>query len=252
MALSLVPPLPSAVTTAARLSAGGAGGTAFSGVLAAAADAPLHEVAPAAAGDGAAALGFALGLTSLWRAAPLIAWIAPEHSLHEDGALSGAGAAQYGLLLEDLIAVRTRTQADALWAAEETLCVPGAIAVCTIGAGKKPLDLTASRRLLLAAERHGSHCLLLRMDVLTPSAAWTRWRIAPAPSRAAARELGAPAFAAALTRQRAGRAGLSWILEWNAHERAFSERRGRPAALDFDLVQAAGDGPAAARGGRAH
>jgi protein ImuA len=48
--------------------------------------------------------------------------------------------------------------------------------------------------------------------------------VAPAPSDAAPRELGPPAFSLELTRNRAGPAGARFIVEWNAHERRFAER----------------------------
>ncbi len=104
------------------------------------------------------------------------------------------------------------------------------------------LDLTASRRLALAAEKSGTALFLLRSGAEpVPSAAETRWRVAAAPSRALpANAPGAPVFAIELLRQRSGPSGLSWQLEWNRDRRIFTEaasgdlvsvpRRGSPAA----------------------
>jgi len=189
---------------------------------------PLHEIGPAAAGADAAALGFALGLAAAWAGPAGIVWVGEESAFAEEGAPYPAGLVQYGVSLGGLIVARARKREDALWAAEQALAATGAIVLCALGAQGKPLDLKASRRLLLFAERHRARCLLL-MPENGPSAAWTRWRIAPGESNAMPDELGAPAFCAELTRNRAGPAGSSFILEWKAQERRFSERDERAA-----------------------
>src|SRR5690606_9916950 len=128
--------------------------------------------------------------------------------------------------------VRASKREEVLWAAEQGLSAPGAVVICALGARGRPLDLKASRRLLLFAERNRSRCLLVR-PLAEASAAWTRWRVSPAPSAAAARELGAPAFSVELARSRAGPAGAVFTLEWNADVRRFDERdvaRDRSAA----------------------
>jgi protein ImuA len=206
---------------------------------------PLHEIGPAGPGSEAAALGFALALTANWAGSAGVFWAGEETAFAEEGAPYPAGLAQYGFPLERLIVVRAKKREDALWAAEQALAASGAIVICALGGRGKPLDLKASRRLLLFAERARSRCLLL-MPENGPSAAWTRWRVTPAQSSAEAGELGAPAFRAELTRNRAGSAGSSFILEWNAHERRFAER-----ALAGDLSAALADGSADPRGARA-
>jgi protein ImuA len=206
---------------------------------------PLHEVGPAGAGFEAAALGFTLALAGSWAGLAGVFWTGEEAAFAEEGAPYPAGLAQYGLALERLIVVRARKREDALWAAEQALAATGAIVICALGAQGKPLDLKASRRLLLFAERARSRCLLLTPEN-GPSAAWTRWRIAPAESDAEAGELGPPAFRAELTRHRGGPAGSSFTLDWNAHERRFAER-----ALAGDLSAALTDGSADPRRARA-
>jgi protein ImuA len=187
--------------------------------------APLHELTPAGPGAEAAVLGFGLALAAQWASPAGLIWVGEQSAFAEQGAPYPPGLAQYGLDLSRLIVVRANKREDALWAAEQGLAATGAVVVCALGRGKA-LDLKTTRRLLLFAERNRARCLLLR-PLEEASAAWTRWRIAPAPSAAHARELGAPAFHATLVRNRAGPAGQSFILEWNAHACALQERTER-------------------------
>ncbi|GAM98888.1 error-prone repair protein ImuA [alpha proteobacterium U9-1i] len=160
-------------------------------------------------------------------------WAGEEGLFAEDGAPYPPGLAQFGLDPAKLIVIRAQKRDEALWAAEQGLAASGAVVICALSDRGKPLDLKATRRLLLFAERNNSRCLLLR-PLTDASAAWTRWAVAPAPSDAAPRELGAPAFNLELTRNRAGPAGARFIVEWNAHERRFAERN----ALARDLSAA--------------
>jgi protein ImuA len=217
----------------------------FAEARAAGACAPLIEARPAGPGDGPAALGFALA----WAAGVsdrLILWAAPEQNFAEDGALCAEGFAQFGVSLENFICVRTRAQTDALWAAEEALKLTGALVICTIAPARKALGLTPARRLLLAGEKSGAQCLLLRMDAPSASPAWMGWRITSAPSQGEERELGPPTFSAELARYRAGPAGQTWLMQWNAHDHAFTER-----PLDGDLAAAPEHGSPHPRPGRA-
>lgn len=206
------------------LSEGPAQDDGFAGKLATMAGQPLHEIGPVGAGFEAAALGFTLALAAKW-AGPSAAvfWAGEDAAFAEEGAPYPVGLAQYGLPLDRLIVARARKREDALWAAEQALAATGAIVICALGAQGKPLDLKTSRRLLLFAERYSSRCLLL-MPENGPSAAWTRWRIAPAQSDAEPDELGLPAFRAELTRSRGGPSGACFTVEWNAHECRFMER----------------------------
>ncbi len=199
---------------------------------------PLHEIGPAGAGFEAAALGFTLALAASWAGSAGIFWTGEDATFAEEGAPYPVGLGQYGLALDQLIVARAKKREDALWAAEQALVATGAVVICGLGAQGKPLDLKASRRLLLLAERYSSRCLLL-MPENGPSAAWTRWRVASAESNAEPDELGPPAFRAELTRNRGGSFGSSFIVDWNAHERSFVER-----ALARDLSAAHQDGSA--------
>jgi protein ImuA len=183
---------------------------------------PLHELSPAGPGAEAAALGFALGLAASWAGSAPIVWAGEEGVFAEEGAPYPPGLAQFGLELGRLIVVRAGKREEALWAAEQGLGLPGAVVICALGARGRALDLKTTRRLLLFGERNRARCLLVRPR-MEASAAWTRWCVAPAPSVAETRELGAPAYALDLIRSRAGPAGVRFMVEWNAHARAFNE-----------------------------
>jgi len=132
----------------------------------------LHEILGTETGW-AAAVGVAASLgAGLPRQGPVL-WC-----LADDG-LYGPGLARLGLAPDRLILVRARRPADLLWAMEEGLKTPGLVAVL---GEPKSLDLTASRRLQLAAEGSGVTGLVLRRDQAGSSVAVTRWRVAPAPS----------------------------------------------------------------------
>jgi protein ImuA len=207
----------------------------FNGLTAAMASQPLHEFCPASPGAEAAVLGFGLGLAASWAGQAGVFWVGEEEVFAEEGAPYPPGLAQFGLDPARLIVVRAAKREECLWAAEQALSAPRAVVLCTLGARGRALDLKATRRLLLFAERHHARCLLVR-PLADASAAWTRWHISPAPSQAEERELGPPAYALELIRNRAGPAGARFTIEWNAHARAFTERdvaRDRSAA-SFD------------------
>jgi len=199
---------------------------------------PLHELCSAAPGAETAALGFSLGLAASWCGRAGIIWAGEEGVFTEDGAPYPLGLAQFGLDPAKLIVVRCAKRDEALWAAEQGLTASGAVVICALAGRGKPLDLKATRRLLLFAERHHARCLLVR-PLAEASAAWTRWRVAPAPSRAEERDLGPPAYALDLVRSRGGPAGARFIVDWNAHDRVFAQRD-----MARDLSAASGDGPA--------
>jgi len=210
----------------------------FAGVAAAMAGQKLHELCPAGPGAETAALGVALGLAAAWVGAAEVFWASEAGVFAEQGAPYPPGLVQFGLDPAKLIVVRADKREEALWAAEQGLAAPGAVVICMLGARGRALDLKATRRLLLLAERNGARCLLVR-PLAEASAAWTRWRVAPAPSAAAAGELGPPAYALELMRNRAGPAGARFIVEWNADACCFAERE-----LARDRVAASFNGPA--------
>jgi protein ImuA len=144
-----------------------------------------------------------------------------------------------------LIHVAAKKAEDMLFALEEglrcrdLLCVIGELA-----GNPKALGLTASRRLSLAAEKHGVPLFLVRHDARRDlSSARMRWEVRSAPSRhprwnpAAP---GAPAWRAELFRARAHTEG-QWILHDDGTNLA-AEREIPAATPDHgDLARAAGD-----------
>jgi len=177
----------------------------------------LNEIAPAEHRDGPAAFGFASALAAValgLRRGPAVL-VATRRALEDFGRPYGHGLAQLGLAPSRLLIVETRSHKDALWALEDTLRSDAHAAV-VVGAIAGSLDLTASRRLNLAAALHRIPLLLLRKPAAVgTSAAATRWRIASAP--AARDRFGAfagPRWGVALERCRNGRPG-QWLIEWN-------------------------------------
>jgi protein ImuA len=208
----------------------------FAGLAAAMAGQPLHELCPAGPGAEAAALGFSLGLAASWAGEAGVIWAGEDGVFAEDGAAYPPGLVQFGLDPRRLILVRAPKREECLWAAEQALAASGAVVICALAGRGRALDLKATRRLLLFAERNHSRCLLVR-PLAEASAAWTRWRVSSAPSQAEERELGPPAYALELLRNRAGPAGARFTIEWNAHARRFDH-------LARDRSAASEDGPA--------
>lgn len=115
-----------------------------------------------------------------------------------------------------LIHVAAKSAEDALFALEEGLrCRDLAFVIGELAGNPKALDFTASRRLSLAAERHGTPLWLVRLDAARDlSSARLRWeaRAAPSqPSRWDPHAPGTPAWHAELFRARAHPPG-QWIL----------------------------------------
>jgi protein ImuA len=144
-------------------------------------------------------------------------FIAARRALSDFGAPYGHGLVQLGLDVGRLILIEieTDTDKDALWAIEETLR-SGARPAVVAGALAGGLNLTASRRLNLAAAPQRTPLVLLSgAKAAGANAAVTRWRIAAAP---AARDrfgaLADPRWHIALERSRIERPG-AWLIEWN-------------------------------------
>jgi protein ImuA len=193
----------------------------------------LHEIFGAGPDeeDGAAAAGFiaeivgrigAFAADSLQEqqkiAGGLVLWCLKHRDLY------GPGLAEHGLDPAGIALVRAPRDDDLLWALEEGLRTPGVAAVVgEIGR----LPMVAGRRLQLAAERAGIPALALRRwrtgaeaetERTRPSAAVTRWRIAPLPSLRDTDEpelqglIGRPRWRVELLRCRGGEPA-EWITE---------------------------------------
>ena len=202
----------------------------------------LHEVAGAGADreQAAAAAGFtALWLARLQAKGPVL-WIVRAASRTALD-LYAHGLRQLALDPDRLILVAARKDDEALWTMEEGLKARALGAV--LGEIGK-LDLTASRRLQLAAEASGVTAFVLRRwrlmeqaerEAAQPIAAITRWRIAALPAEGGMR------WKVELARCRGGRPN-TWILET-----ADGSDRLHAAPLSGDLAEVLGHGsPAAA------
>lgn len=123
-----------------------------------------------------------------------------------------------------LIHVAAHSAQDALFALEEGLrCRDLTFVLGEIAGNPRTLDLTASRRLSLAAEKHGTALWLVRLDARRDlSSARMRWQVRAAPSlpsRWNAQAPGSPAWHAELFRARSHPPG-AWVL--NALRDGFS------------------------------
>lgn len=219
----------------------------------------LHEVL---AEGGEAGTGFALALLAriagrtgkiLWCGASLRG---PE--------LYGPGLAAHGLDPAQVIFARTAPGPETLWAMEEGLRCQALAAVL---GEVEAIDLTATRRLQLAAERGGVTALALRRRPrrptlagmasagaghgleprgLEPSAATTRWRVAPMPG---GEDRTTRRWRVDLVRCRGG-APRDFVLEWSHAGKSHAGKShagkdpaaGGFAAGDLAASAAAGDG----------
>lgn len=218
------------------------------------AQAALHEIYAASEGDGAAAAGFALLLAlRCQRTGPLV-WLREDRACR-NGRLYGLGLAELGFDPARLLLVQAPETLALLRAgADAVACAAVAVVIIEPWGKAAALDLTATRRLALAAARSGVLTLLLRSGEPGPSAAQSRWGIKAAPSAAlpifgadaalltfgadapgapalsgeaalptfGADAPGAPAFDISLLRHRSGIAGFEARMEWNRDRRVFA------------------------------
>ena len=213
-----------------------------------------------ASGRDAAGVGLALALAqdALRMAVPDPAADTPDHRpflwVQDKAALRLSGRPYLpGLPAEirhRLIHVAATTPEDALFALEEGLrCRDLAFVIGEIAGNPRALDFTASRRLGLAAEKHGVPLWLIRLDARHDlGASRMRWRVEAAPSpspRWNAHAPGTTTWAAELFRAHTYQPG-KWILRDDGPA-LVAQPYTNPAAPDHgDLVHGAGDRPLAA------
>ena len=189
--------------------------------------ASLHEFYAAAPADGACVTGALLALARMGSGTSPILWVRHEGVDRELGALYAPGMAELGVDPGRVTLVRARDAAAALQAGlEGARCAALGVAVIELWGEAKALDLTASRRLALAARSSGALVLMARIAAAPqPSAAESRWSIRAAPSRAlAANAPGDPAFSFTLLRHRGGLIPGEWHLEWSRDQNRFASR----------------------------
>lgn len=174
----------------------------------------LHEVLGfgAAEEEAAEGAGFLAGILARLEPGRLVLWCARRGDLHAPGLM------RHGLAPERLILARPQSETDVLWAMEEGLKC-GALAA--VVGEVNSLPLAASRRLQLAAETGGIAAFALRRPMRSlpvggealPTAAVTRWRVAPCPSRLTDEPgIGRPLWLVELLRCRGG-VPARWIVE---------------------------------------
>ncbi|HRJ70090.1 MAG TPA: hypothetical protein PK812_10820 [Beijerinckiaceae bacterium] len=186
--------------------------------------AACHEFYAAQEADGIAGLGAILALRKTNHARSVLLWVRPATLSGEVGQVSPAGLAEYGQDPAAMVLVRVKDVRQALKAGlEGARCTALGSVLIELRGDAKSYDLTASRRLALAAKASGASVLLLRFSARPcPSAAETRWLVQAAPSRAlAANAPGHPAFDLTLLRARSGRQGLCYRVEWNRNVCSF-------------------------------
>ena len=185
--------------------------------------AALHEVFAAETGDSSAAAAFSLmlALRADHDALPIL-WVREEHAEKACGRLYASGLIDLGADPAQFITIDAVDARAALRTGADIARCGAVGAVIVELHGKVPLlDLTASRRLALAAAKSGVLTLLLRVSAEPqPSAAQTRWQVSTAPSSpSVANAPGNPALMIELLRHRAGLPGFTTRIEWDRDEK---------------------------------
>lgn len=177
----------------------------------------LHEVRPRSYRDGPAAMGFLCALAAMasgGRPGATI-WIAQARGGLDFGRPYGPGLKGIGIDPAQVLVVDAPDDVSALWAAEEAAKAGGAAAI--LGQVLGPVDLTAARRVHLAAAQRGVFIGLAQphhSPGLAP--ALTRWTAEGASG--AARTLAqwsVPRWRVGLDRRRDGPPVPAEILEWD-------------------------------------
>lgn len=182
----------------------------------------LHEVF--AQGWGGSGFALLLALRLAMAAPGPLFWVRSDYAALEYGGPAPEGIAALTPGAVDLVMVRAAHAADGLAAAADILACPhvGCL-LLEVEGNPRTLDLTASRRLALAAETSGVGLVLLREGgAEEPSTAHTRWRARAAPSRADDDDWGKPRFDAELVRHRMGGLGR-FLMEWNPEHGSFHD-----------------------------
>src|ERR1700689_3563513 len=136
----------------------------------------LHEVFAV----DTAGFGFAAGLARRAAMHKRILWIVQDFSALEHGQVCATGLAEFGIDPTTVLLIRAANATDALRAGVDGLsCAALGAVIIEIPGNPKILDLTTSRRLVLAAQAKGVTALLLRSSAqVEPSAAQTPWDVA--------------------------------------------------------------------------
>lgn len=191
----------------------------------------LHEVTPASYPDMGAATGFLTGLAARCANAqperPLL-WCETDRPPFDQGRLHAPGLAIFGLDPDRLILAEPGRNRDLLWTMEEALRAGVfAAVIAEIPDMLGEFDLTATRRLQLAAEEGQTPALLLtghrngQGNGKAASAALTRWRISALRMGASESRFDQPCWQVELERCRHGNPA-SWAVRWQSVEHEFA------------------------------
>lgn len=205
----------------------------------------LHELFALDSADASSGAGFAAMLAR--RLGGPVVWLRAEAAEKLGGGLHAPGLGEIGVDPATLILGVLPDAKDVLRAGLDVVrCAAVGVAVIELWRGVRELDLTATRRLAVAAESSGVTALLLRVEAVPmPSAAHTRWAVRAGPSAALeANAPGHPAIDVELLRQRGRPAGAGWLLEWDRDRTIFREPG--DAALSGAVVPLPPGGPAGA------
>jgi protein ImuA len=221
------------------------------------AGAGVHEIAPAAHGDMPAAVGFAAALAvrrleSRPEDERPVLWCRLAAAAREWGRLYGHGLEALGLPRHRLLTVTLSKPDAVLWTLEEAL-KSTALAGVVADAGSG-LDLTAVRRLMLAASQGRTPGLLLfPAPPHGGTGGRSRWVVAAHASVSPPfdeQAPGVPAWNVCLVRCRGGGSG-QWFVEWSHATHRFAlvaAVSGRTADPRHAPPGEAPDGPAAGAG----
>ncbi|MDM7957967.1 hypothetical protein [Blastomonas sp.] len=187
----------------------------------------VHEVFAAQAEDAGCAAGFVAGLALRLglRLDGTLVWLREIQAEKQGGRLHAPGLVEIGLdPARVIIGVLPDPQAVLRAAADVVRCPEVGVAVIELWREPRLLDLTASRRLALAAETSGVTVIALRIAASpSPSAAQTRWQVSAAASAPMeANAPGYPAWRVELLRQRGRPSGGDWRVEWNREQACFA------------------------------
>jgi protein ImuA len=173
-------------------------------------------------GHGSSAASFALAL-AIMRSKAAILWVCRDTAAIEAGDLYGPGLVRFGIDPARLILARLRTSLDVLRAGHEAArCAAVGVVIIEM---KEPIDLTASRRLKLAAEASGCAVILVRSargDVVVPNAVQMRWRVRAVPSHPCLRHSWQPTLDVTLLKHIDGMLERRELIEWDNEREKFS------------------------------
>ena len=209
--------------------------------------AQLHEIYAVDDEDGPSGAGFGIAVALAAGALPLL-WLRTEACERAQGRLHATGLIELGLAADSLVLGIVADEAALLRASADAARCAGLGTVLVESLGRAPgFDLTATRRLMLAAESSGVTVLSLRVGAEpTASAAATRWGVAAVPSVALEADApGFPAFEVECLRRRGGPAGQRWRVEWDRDAKSFRGASLSGAGLSVAADRAAADQSAA-------